>query len=276
MPIGPTISRTEAAAKPRWANARAASSSSCGRRLEARRCGRRPGGGAQGRSRGRLGRMPRLERQTLFGQRGIRRARQLLRRRGESPHVDILGGGLASQARPRARRARARRHPVVACARGERAGARAGRPEGGEVEPGELLCRVGRPVTYWFGVIEPAQDDTALGIPITFTGLPPGGRPVEVIGTPARAVVVVFSSVDDAEPVGERPTDAQSSSPGLTFTPSGRPARVPSRSVRGLEPGNVGTLQRVGRAGPLVELAAAEDVDIGHSRAAGRRETEAR
>jgi len=47
-----------------------------------------------------------------------------------------------------------------------------------KVEPGELLCRVGRPVTYWFGVIDgllKTSNDTALGIPITFTGLPPGG-----------------------------------------------------------------------------------------------------
>jgi hypothetical protein len=42
------------------------------------------------------------------------------------------------------------------------------------VEPGELVCRVGRPVTYWFGVIDgllKMSNDSALGIPITFTGL---------------------------------------------------------------------------------------------------------
>jgi len=47
-----------------------------------------------------------------------------------------------------------------------------------QVATGELLCRVGRPVTYWFGVIDGLLKmgyDTALGIPITFTGLPPGG-----------------------------------------------------------------------------------------------------
>jgi len=47
-----------------------------------------------------------------------------------------------------------------------------------EVETGELLCRVGRPVTYWFGVIDgflKTSNDTKVGIPITFTGLPPGG-----------------------------------------------------------------------------------------------------
>ncbi len=50
------------------------------------------------------------------------------------------------------------------------------------VEPGELVCRVGRPVSYWFGVIDGllkmSNDSSAagkLGIPITFTGIPPGG-----------------------------------------------------------------------------------------------------
>lgn len=47
-----------------------------------------------------------------------------------------------------------------------------------DVEPGELVCRVGRPVTFWFGVIDgllKMSNDSALGIPITFTGVPPGG-----------------------------------------------------------------------------------------------------
>jgi CRP-like cAMP-binding protein len=47
-----------------------------------------------------------------------------------------------------------------------------------EVEAGELVCRVGRPVTYWFGVIDgllKMSNDTAVGMPITFTGVPPGG-----------------------------------------------------------------------------------------------------
>ncbi len=46
-----------------------------------------------------------------------------------------------------------------------------------EVQVGELVCRVGRPVTFWFGVIDgllKMSNDTALGVPITFTGLPPG------------------------------------------------------------------------------------------------------
>ena len=47
-----------------------------------------------------------------------------------------------------------------------------------QVEVGDLLCRVGKPVTYWFGVIDgllKTSNDTSMGIPITFTGLPPGG-----------------------------------------------------------------------------------------------------
>jgi len=46
------------------------------------------------------------------------------------------------------------------------------------VATGELLCRVGRPATFWFGVIDgllKMSNDTALGVPITFTGMPPGG-----------------------------------------------------------------------------------------------------
>ena len=47
-----------------------------------------------------------------------------------------------------------------------------------QVAAGELLCRVGRPATFWFGVIDgllKMSNDSALGIPITFTGVPPGG-----------------------------------------------------------------------------------------------------
>lgn len=45
-------------------------------------------------------------------------------------------------------------------------------------EAGEFVCRVGRPVTYWFGLIDgllKMSNDSELGLPITFTGLPPGG-----------------------------------------------------------------------------------------------------
>ena len=47
-----------------------------------------------------------------------------------------------------------------------------------EAEAGNHICRVGRPVTYWFGVIEgllKMSTDSAEGMTMTFTGLPPGG-----------------------------------------------------------------------------------------------------
>jgi CRP-like cAMP-binding protein len=45
-----------------------------------------------------------------------------------------------------------------------------------EVEPGELVCRIGRPVTYWFGVVSGLLKMSTDGeVPITFTGVPAGG-----------------------------------------------------------------------------------------------------
>ena len=47
-----------------------------------------------------------------------------------------------------------------------------------QVETGELVCRVGRPASYWFGVIDgllKMSNDSAVGLPMTFTGVPPGG-----------------------------------------------------------------------------------------------------
>ncbi|MEO7547909.1 MAG: Crp/Fnr family transcriptional regulator [Ramlibacter sp.] len=44
--------------------------------------------------------------------------------------------------------------------------------------PGDLVCRIGRPVTYWFGVIEgllKMSTDNEQGQTMTFAGLPPGG-----------------------------------------------------------------------------------------------------
>ncbi|WP_427913852.1 Crp/Fnr family transcriptional regulator [Ramlibacter sp. MMS24-I3-19] len=48
----------------------------------------------------------------------------------------------------------------------------------GDARPGDFICRVGRPVTYWFGVIEglvKMSTDSAQGQHVTFTGVPPGG-----------------------------------------------------------------------------------------------------
>jgi len=47
-----------------------------------------------------------------------------------------------------------------------------------DVMPGEQVCRIGRPVTYWFGVVDgllKMSNDSAQGLPMTFAGLPPGG-----------------------------------------------------------------------------------------------------
>ncbi len=45
-------------------------------------------------------------------------------------------------------------------------------------QPGDYVCRTGRPVTYWFGVISgllKMSSDNESGQTMTFTGVPPGG-----------------------------------------------------------------------------------------------------
>ena len=47
-----------------------------------------------------------------------------------------------------------------------------------EARPGEYVCRAGRPITYWIGVIDgllKMSADNAQGLTMTFTGVPPGG-----------------------------------------------------------------------------------------------------
>lgn len=47
-----------------------------------------------------------------------------------------------------------------------------------DANPGDFICRMGRPVTYWFGVVEgllKMSTDNAQGMTMTFTGVPPGG-----------------------------------------------------------------------------------------------------
>jgi CRP-like cAMP-binding protein len=47
-----------------------------------------------------------------------------------------------------------------------------------QAEAGELICRVGRPVSFWLGVVDgllKMSNDSAMGVPMTFTGIPPGG-----------------------------------------------------------------------------------------------------
>src|SRR3989344_3514332 len=48
----------------------------------------------------------------------------------------------------------------------------------GDAKAGDYVCRVGRPVTYWFGVVEgllKMSTDNAQGQTMTYAGLPPGG-----------------------------------------------------------------------------------------------------
>jgi CRP-like cAMP-binding protein len=48
----------------------------------------------------------------------------------------------------------------------------------GDAKAGDYVCRIGRPVTYWFGVVEgllKMSADNAQGLTTTFTGVPPGG-----------------------------------------------------------------------------------------------------
>ena len=48
----------------------------------------------------------------------------------------------------------------------------------GDAEPGDYVCRVGKPVTFWFGVVQgllKMSADNAQGSTMTFTGVPPGG-----------------------------------------------------------------------------------------------------
>jgi len=48
----------------------------------------------------------------------------------------------------------------------------------GDAEPGDLVCRIGRSPTFWFGVVEgllKMSNDNADGTSMTYSGLPPGG-----------------------------------------------------------------------------------------------------
>jgi CRP/FNR family cyclic AMP-dependent transcriptional regulator len=48
----------------------------------------------------------------------------------------------------------------------------------GDAEAGDFICRIGKPVSYWFGVVEgllKMSADNAQGMTMTFTGVPPGG-----------------------------------------------------------------------------------------------------
>ena len=102
-----------------------------------------------------------------------------------------------------------------------------------KVEPGELLCRVGRPVTYWFGVIDgllKMSNDTAMGIPITFTGLPPGGWFGE--GTVIKREAYRYNIQALRKSTGRRP-DASRPSTGCSTAASRSTASSCSSSTSG-------------------------------------------
>lgn len=43
--------------------------------------------------------------------------------------------------------------------------------------PGDVICKIGRPANYWFGVLDglmKMSNDSSVGFTITFTGIPPG------------------------------------------------------------------------------------------------------
>jgi CRP/FNR family cyclic AMP-dependent transcriptional regulator len=47
-----------------------------------------------------------------------------------------------------------------------------------EARSGDYICRIGRPVTYWFGLVDgllKMSNDDSMGPVITFTGVAPGG-----------------------------------------------------------------------------------------------------
>ncbi|KRC04412.1 Crp/Fnr family transcriptional regulator [Hydrogenophaga sp. Root209] len=48
----------------------------------------------------------------------------------------------------------------------------------GEADTGDIICRFGRPVTYWFGLVDgllKMSNDDSQGPVVTFTGVAPGG-----------------------------------------------------------------------------------------------------
>ncbi len=46
-----------------------------------------------------------------------------------------------------------------------------------EAQPGDMICKIGRPANFWFGVLDglmKMSNDPSVGFTITFTGIPPG------------------------------------------------------------------------------------------------------
>ncbi len=93
------------------------------------------------------------------------------------PRRDPLGTPLAARARPLSAD-ELRGIPWLEALQADERGRAVDDLRAVQVQAGELLCRVGKPPTYWFGVIDgllKMSNDTLLGVPLTFTGVPPGG-----------------------------------------------------------------------------------------------------
>lgn len=46
-----------------------------------------------------------------------------------------------------------------------------------DAQPGDFICKIGRPANLWFGVLDglmKMSNDASVGVSITFTGIPPG------------------------------------------------------------------------------------------------------
>jgi CRP/FNR family transcriptional regulator, cyclic AMP receptor protein len=83
-----------------------------------------------------------------------------LRERARRPTEDELAGIPWLAVLDDADRARARQEVIIANA-----------------EVGDMICRIGRPATFWFGLVEgllKMSNDPSLGPAVTFTGVPPG------------------------------------------------------------------------------------------------------
>lgn len=83
-----------------------------------------------------------------------------LRERARRPTEDELAGIPWLKVLDDADRARARQEVIIANA-----------------EVGDMICRIGRPATFWFGLVEgllKMSNDPSLGPAVTFTGVPPG------------------------------------------------------------------------------------------------------
>ena len=163
---------------------------------------------------------------------------------------------IRDRVRPGQRR-RAGQHPLAGGARRRPSGARAeAAVVVGDAQPGDYVCRVGRPVTYWFGVVEgllKMSNDNAQGHTMTFTGVPPGGwfgegtvlkresyryniqalRKSVVAGLPVDDLPLAAGPLDRLQPLRDEP--AQRAAGAVHRRARDRPHEQPRRA-RGAQP----------------------------------------